>query len=205
MNRNFKSCIALALVVVLAFALVACGKKTDTPWDWAQNVDEGDIAAVKFTCRAEYYEKLAAESGEATDGEEAPVFKDVSFELNEKQVEKLRINLYRLEEESFIESDAELNKAPLYGFVIEMSDGTIYEINQSKSSLGLLEMTFGEKLWVINSEKFNSFVNSLIGDNGVDASDEEMIASSADLIAEEVTGADIVVSGDSYSTYGNLG
>ena len=208
MNKNFKSCIALALVLICVFALAACGKKLDTPWGWAQNIGEEDIESAKLTCSAEYYEKLAAESGEATDGEEAPVFKDVSFELSDKQIEKLRTNLYRLEEENFSEAEGDLNKAPLYGLTIVMNDETTFEIIQAASDPEAFEMLYGEKLWIISNEKFSGFVQSLI-EGGVGASaDTDKVASSSDLVPEEVTvtGSDLEVTGDSsYSTYGNLG
>lgn len=209
MTKNFKSCIAILLVLLLAMALVGCGKKdiAETPWEWAQNVDDSDIDSAVFWCSAEYFEKLAADEGTdgTAEGEETPVYRQTSSELDDKQISKLCKNLYRLEEACFSENTEGVNEAPLYGFVITMKDGTVYNINQSNSKLGKLEMKHGDKLWVISSDKLDSFVSTLISDYGFDEASAG-VASSSDLIMEEVTGSDLEGEGDySYSTYGNLG
>lgn len=205
MKKNFKSCIAIALVLLLAAALAGCGKNIETPWEWAQSLGKGDIETASFWCSAEYYEQLAAESGEATEGEEAPTYKDTSSQLNDKQIEKLRKNLYRLEEANFSENTEGVNESPLFGFVITMKDGTVYKINQSNSKLGKLEMNYNEKEWVISSDKLDSFVSSVIADGGYDTS-KAGVASDSDLITEQATGSDLEGAGDySYTTYGNLG
>lgn len=208
MKKNFKSCIAMALVLLLAVALAGCGgKNIETPWEWAQNLDKGDIESASFWCSAEYYEQLAAENGdgEGTDAEEAPTYEETSAQLNDKQIEKLRKNLYRLEEANFSENTEGVNESPLYGFVITMKDGTIYKINQSNSKLGKLEMNYNEKEWVISNDKLDSFVNSVIADCGYDVSGAG-VASDSNLIVEQATGSDLEGAVDySNSTYGNLG
>ena len=207
MIKNIKRCIALICALLLAFALCGCGEKPPkTPWEWAQSIDENDIVYVEFTCRAEYYEKLAAESGAVTDGDNAVTFDDVSFKLSTKQLEKFRMNLYRLEEENFTEATGAANNDPTWFFELKMADETMVEISQSKSDKGALEMTFGEQLWIINSDKLDSFVDALIADCGYDFRNEP-VASASDMTPEEVTGSDLVVGDttDSYSTYGNLG
>lgn len=209
MTKNIKSCIAIVLVLLLAAALAGCGKKDipATPWEWAQSIEDGDIKSVSFWCSAEYYEQLAAEEGtdDTADEEEAPVYQETSAELSSKQISKLAKNLYRLEEANFSENTEGVTEAPLYGFVITMKDGTVYKINQSDSTLGKLEMNYGEKEWIISSDKLDSFVDTVIADCGYDKADAG-VASSSDLIMEEVTGSDLEGEGDySFSTYGNLG
>lgn len=205
MTEKLKSCIAIVLAVILAFALAACGNKpAETPWEWAQKLETDDIDYVKFICSSELYEKLAAESGEATEGEQALDFADVSFELDDGETESLCSELNALGETDFSGSDAGKNTAPIYGFVIGMSDGTVYEINRSASELGDFEIQYGETLWVFSSDAIVSFAEALIVDNMELSSGVGSFASSADLVVEEVTGSDLEVI-DENSTAGNLG
>ena len=214
MKKNIRSCIAMALVIILALALVGCGKKEApaTPWEWAQSLEEGDIKSVVFSCTAEYFAQLAEdnltaelEGDEAINGAMQPVYTDVETELGDKQVEKLRKNLYRLEETNFTEYPDYAAFESQFCFKITMKDGTEYYINQSGAENGKLQMPYAEKVWAINAEKLDSFVDSVISDC-VTEGDGSSFATPSDMeIIEVTTGSDLETSGETFSTYGNLG
>lgn len=214
MKKNFKSCIYIALVIILALALVGCGKKEApaTPWEWAQSLEEGDIKSVVFSCSAEYFAQLAEdnltaelEDGEAINGAMQPVYTDVETELSDKQVEKLRMNLYRLEESNFTEYPEYAAFESQFTFKIIMKDGTEYYLSQSGSENGKLQMPYAEKVWAINAEKLDSFVDSVISDC-ISEGDDSSFATPSDMeIIEVTTGSDLETSGETFSTYGNLG
>lgn len=204
----------MALVIILALALVGCGKKDApaTPWEWAQSLEEGDIKSVVFSCTGEYLAQFAEdnlraelEGDEAINGAMQPVYTDVETELSDKQVEKLRTNLYRLEEANFTEYPEYASFESQFSFKITMKDGTEYYISQSDSENGKLQMPYAEKVWAINSEKLDDFVDSVISDCVSEGADSSFATPSDMEVIEVTTGSDLETTQESFSTYGNLG
>lgn len=212
MSRKLKISLIVAAVLVLVFALTACGNKAaETPWEWAQSLEDGDIESAVFWCKAEYYEQFAntdndtdAEEGEDAEEAEKAEFEDTETKLSSKLIGKLLTNFYRLEEDNFAEADKETD-SPLYGITITMEDGTEYELNQSDASAGALEMTYGDKQWVITGAKLNKFVEAMLSgedlENMDDDEDGEGYASAADLIA---SGSDLSDPSYGFVTYSDL-
>ena len=215
MSKKMKIVLIAAAVLMLVFALTACGNKAaETPWEWAQSLEDGDIESAVFWCTAEYYEQFAntddnadAEDAQETEEVEKAEFEDTETELSSKLIGKLLTNFYRLEESNFTEVDKETD-SPLYGITITMKDGTEYTLNQSDASAGALEMTYADKQWVISGAKLNKFVEAMLSGEDIentedDEKDEngEGFASAADLIA---SGSDLSDPSYGFVTYSDL-
>ena len=206
MNKSLKIVIIAAAVLLMVCVLAGCGDKgTDTPWEWAQSLEDGDIESAEFWCDKEYYEQNAiADSDAKPKGDIEEVTSDVSFddvksELNSKELQKLTINLYRLEESNFTEKTDNSETDSLYGIKFTMADGTEYNLNQSDADEGALELRYGDKLWVIDSVKLNAFFEMLLTGQDVDGADN--FTSAANLIA---SGSDLTDPEYGFVTYSDL-
>ncbi len=201
MSRKLKIVLITVAVLMLAFVLTACGNKgPETPWEWAQGLEDGDIESATFWCKAEYYEQQAdSEDAEDTEDVEDAAYEDTETELSEKLVGKLITNFYRLEEDNFTEIDA-VSDSPLYGIKFTTADGDEYALNQCTDTDGALEITYADKVWMITGAKLNAFVEAILNGEDVENMDDE-VASSANLIA---SGSDLNDPSFGFVTYSDL-
>ena len=195
MSRKLKIVLIAAAVLMLAFVLTACGNKgPETPWEWAQGLEDGDIESATFWCKAEYYEQQVDK-----DNTEDIGYEDTETELSEKLVGKLVTNFYRLEEDNFTEID-KLSDSPLYGIKFTTADGDEYELNQCADTDGALEISYADKAWMITGAKLNAFVEAMLNGEDVENMEDE-VASSANLIA---SGSDLNDPSFGFVTYSDL-
>lgn len=137
----------LIAVVVIVAIVVGCtftgAKKTNTPWNWAQNLASEDITSVE----------LWSDKGNVslTDGECADF---------------VRI-LNALEKKDFTENSQLAGGTPTYGLTVQTSDGE-YHINESIAPSGSLEIVgYGDKQWWINNDALAAFIKTLLGQNAI--------------------------------------
>lgn len=136
----------LIAVVVIVAAVVGCtftgAKKTNTPWNWAQNLTSEDISSVE----------LWSDRGNVslTDGEHADF---------------VRI-LNALEKKDFTENGQLTGGTPTYGLTVQTSDGE-YHISESIAPSGSLEMGYGDKQWWIDNDALTAFIRTLLEQSAI--------------------------------------
>lgn len=158
----------LIAVVVIVAIVVGCtftgAKKTNTPWNWAQNLTSEDISSVE----------LWSDRGNVslTDGEHADF---------------VRI-LNALEKKDFTENGQLTGGTPTYGLTVQTSDGE-YHISESIAPSGSLEMGYGDKQWWIDNDALTAFIRTLLEQSAIPTG---QYASVEEYIVQQAEGEDTV-------------
>lgn len=159
----------LIAVVVIVATVVGCtftgAKKTNTPWNWAQNLTSEDIASVE----------LWSDKGNVslTDGERADF---------------VRI-LNALEMKDFTENTQLTGGTPTYGLTVQTANGE-YHINESIAPSGSLEMVgYGDKQWWIDNDALAEFIRTLLEQSAIPTG---QYASVEEYIVQQAVGKDTV-------------
>ena len=220
MSKKCKLALLTVAGIVLALILAGCGKVIETPWDWVQNLSKKDIDSAYFFCNQDMSDKTAddAEDEDKDDEDKDEEAADDTIELSEKDLDKLFMILYRLGESDFSENTKNAGTTPSYGLMINMTDGNVYYINESIAPQGALEMKFGDKMWFVDSDELNEFIQSFLtetpnqdaDDEDDEDKDDDEYSSEGDLEPADVStyasdGTLIVQQPVDYSTYSNIG
>lgn len=132
------------LVSVLLIAAVAVGctltgaeNNEKAPWNWAQEISAADITSAS----------VWSMSG--------------SMQLSKSELEELVTILNALTRDDFVLNVEFRGSTPEYGLRIECGD-VAYNINESTSGEGALEMSYdGEQWWIANNELTSSVLSSI--------------------------------------------
>lgn len=131
---HIKKVIALILALIFVSGLAGCSEKKPTVYDWAQGLNQEDITSA------------------------TPWRQDEAFEpLNETETLELVSLLNKLTENSFTENKHLRGGTPVFGIEIVSASETFY-LNESNGPNGALEMSYGEKLWWIDSVELYDFL-----------------------------------------------
>ena len=131
---RIKKVITLVLALIFVSGLAGCSEKKPTVYDWVRGLNQEDITSA------------------------TPWRQDEAFEpLNETETLELVSLLNKLTENSFTENKHLRGGTPTFGVEIVSASETFY-LNESNGPNGALEMSYGEKLWWIDSVELYDFV-----------------------------------------------
>ena len=136
-----KKLISLILVLLCLCSLAACAKDQPKVWGWAQNLNRENVSSVEIW---------------STDDENIP--------LDETQILELVTLLNHLSKGNFTENKKLVGITPLVGIKMQI-DAEIYHINYAPSpngKHGMLEISYGEKLWWIDDAALLDYFMTVI-------------------------------------------
>ena len=136
-----KKLISLILVLLCLCSLAACAKDQPKVWEWAQTINRKEISSSEIW---------------STDDENIP--------LDEAQIIELVTLLNNLTKHSFTENKKLVGITPLVGIKMQI-DAESYHINYAPSpngKHGMLEISYGEKLWWIDDAALLEYFMTVI-------------------------------------------
>ena len=132
----------LIAVVVIVAIVVGCtftgARKTDTPWNWAQNLTSEDITSMT----------LWSDKG------------DISL-TDEETADFVRI-LNALTKKDFTENAQLTGGTPAYGLTVQTLDGEYYIIESIAPSGSLEIVGHGDKQWWIDDDALTEFIKTIL-------------------------------------------